>query len=458
MKIPFSSREQGKVILLCLFTMIAVGVVLVSYLSLGSSHSVMTARSQAWNIALPVAEAGLEEGLTQLNYTHGNNLTSNGWSKVSSGGNGNGNGKGNGNGNGNSGGNGSVGDYFKTRAISTDAYYEVYITENGKKPNVTAVGFARAPLTTNFISRTIVAGLQKTNVIFTKAMIARKHIRAGKTTLVDSFDSSSTKYSTSGKYDPAKRKATASVAATSNKKNAIKIDNSKFYGDASVLKNGNLEFKNKGTLGDAAWVDAGNIGGQSGKVIPGFTYDFPVVLEPWPAGTGTAPTAGAKYGGVDNQYLLDTGNYELSGSITLSKALIVKTNATATLYLRGDFKASDDIIISKGATLKIYMNGHKFEINDKDVKVNDADASQFQYYGMPSNKEIKMKKKGGVEFHGVVYAPNAKIKIEGGNDFIGSVVGKCIHMKHDGQFHFDEGIWGKDNDYDMYKVASWTEQ
>ncbi len=444
MKISFSSREQGKVILLCLFTMIAVGVVLVSYLSLGSSHSVMTARSQAWNIALPVAEAGLEEGLTQLNYTRGTELSSNGWSKVTGGGKGSKKGK--------------IGDYFMTRALSTDAYYEVYITEGGKKPNVTAIGYARAPLTTNFIERTIVAGLQKTNVIFTKAMIARKHIRAGKTSLVDSFDSGSSKYSTGGKYDPAKRKATASVAATSNKKNAIKIDNAKFYGDAAVLKDGNIEFKNKGTLGDVAWVDGGNIAAQSGKVASGFTYEFPVVVEPWPAGTGTAPTAGAKYADKENQYLLGTGNYELSGNITLTKPLIVKSNATATLYLRGDFKASEDIIIHKGATLKIYMNGHKFEINDRDVKVNDADASQFQYYGMPKNKDFKMKKKGDVEFHGAVYAPNAKIKIEGGNNFIGSVVGKCIHMKHDGQFHYDEGLRSKDNDFDIYKVASWTEQ
>jgi Tfp pilus assembly protein PilX len=440
MKISYSSREQGKVILICLFTMITVGVVLISYLGMGSSHAVMTARSQAWNIALPVAEAGLEEGLTQLNYTRGLDLTSNGWSKVTSGGK------------------GKIGDYFMTRALSEDAYYEVYITENGKKPNVTSIGYARAPLTTNFISRTIVAGLQKTNVIFTKAMIARKHIRAGKTSLVDSFDSTDSKYSTGGQYDPAKRKATASVAASSNKKNAIKIDNSKFYGDASVLKKGGIEFKNKGTLGDTTWVDGGNLGSQSGRVAEGFTYDFPVVQEPWPAGTGTAPIAGPKYGGEENQYLLDSGNYELSANIELKKPLIVKTNATATLYLRGDFKASEDIIIHKGATLKIYMNGHKFEINDRDVKVNDGDAVQFQYYGMPKNKEIKMKKKGGVEFHGVVYAPNAKIKIEGGNDFIGSVVGKCIHMKHDGKFHFDEGIWGKDNDYDMFKVASWTEQ
>lgn len=440
MKISFSSREQGKVILLCLFTMIAVGVVLASYLSLGSNHQVLSTRSQVWNIALPVAEAGLEEGITQLNWTLGLNLDTNGWTMIS----------------GKKGKNGN-GTYVKIRQLTADSYYKVSIYENNKRPTVTSIGYARAPLSTNYISRTLVADLTKTNVIFTKAMIARKHIRCGKGTVIDSFDSSDNNYSASGKYVASKRKATASVAATSNKKNAIKIDNTKVYGDATVTPKGNVEFKNSGALGDAAWVDGGNLAAQSGKIDQTFYYEFPAVKEPWTAGTGTAPTAGAKYRGVENQYLLDTGNYELSGSITLSKPLIVTTNATAILYLRGDFKASADIILSKGATLKIYMGGRKFTLDDRNVTVNDNNASQFQYYGLPSNKEIQMKKKGDNAFTGVIYAPNAKIKIEGGNDFMGSVIGKCVHLKHDGGFHFDEALWGADFDYDMFLLTAWKE-
>ena len=465
MKIFSRRSEQGNVLLLTLFTTVAVGLVLVTYLSMASNHQALTARSQAWNMALPVAEAGLEEGLTQLNWTLGKKLESNGWAKVTSGGNsggngnGNGNGKGNGNGNGNGngGGNSGVGTFYKTRTLSADAYYEVYIKENSKKPTVTAIGYARAPFSTNYISRTVVAEMTKTNVIFTKAMIARKHIRAGRSSLMDSFDSTDPLYSTGGKYDPAKRKATASIAATSPKKNAIKVDKTKVYGDVAVLPKGGVEYKNNGTMGDLAWVNGGSIGGQPGKTDTSLVYDFPEVKAPWPAGTGTVPTAGAKYGGVENQYLMDSGDYELSGSITLTKPLIVKTNADVTLYLRGDFKLREDIIIHKGGSLKIYMAGHKFSVEDRDIRVNDSSASQFQYYGLPSNKELNMKKKGGVAFHGIIYAPKAKIKIEGGSDVVGSVVGKCIHMKHDGQFHFDEGIWGKDTDYDMFKIAKWQE-
>ena len=154
MKISFSSREQGKVILLCLFTMIAVGVVLASYLSLGSNHQVLSTRSQVWNIALPVAEAGLEEGITQLNWTLGLGLDTNGWTMIS--------------GNKGKGGNGT---YTKTRQLTADSYYKVSIYENNKQPTVTSIGYARAPLSTNYISRIKIYAIRTTFQYFCKGPI-----------------------------------------------------------------------------------------------------------------------------------------------------------------------------------------------------------------------------------------------------------------------------------------------
>jgi hypothetical protein len=292
-------------------------------------------------------------------------------------------------------------------------------------------------------------------MIFTKAMVGRKHIRAGKGTLIDSFDSSDNKYSTSGKYVLAKHKDNADIASSSNKKNAIKVEKTKVYGTADTAPNGGVEFKGTGTVGDMAWVDGGKVGGQPGRVTSSFVFDYPVVQPPFGAGVGLPPIGG-KYGGVDAQYILTSGNWQL-GSVSLKKPLVVVTNATATLYVTGDFKAEEDIIISKGATLKLYMAGHKFEVKNRDVSINSGDATQFQYYGLPSNKEVKFTKKGDVTMAGVIYAPTARILIEGGNDYVGSVVGKCVHLKHDGAFHYDEALKPKASDLDLYWVTSWTE-
>ena len=134
--------------------------------------------------------------------------------------------------------------------------------------------------------------------------------------------------------------------------------------------------------------------------------------------------------------------------------MIVTGNAV--LYVTGDFKASEDIIINDGASLKLYMSGSKFEVTDKNVVMNGGDATQFQYYGLPSNKTIKLKKHDAT-FTGIIYAPSAKVMIEGGSDVIGSIVGKCVHLKHAGQMHFDEGINTRGTEADAYALRTWTE-
>lgn len=451
MNIRFHRKLGGNILLVCLFTTAALGVVLVGYLQLGQSNEKFTARSQAWNLALPVAEAGVEEALTQLNNTkiNGASLVSNGWSKNGGGGNssGKGNGKGNGNGNGNAA-------YIRSRTVSPESYYDVGIDVSGTKnkdATITSTGFVRAPNATNYISRTVTGTFSRTNFIFAKAIIAKKHIRIGKGSLVDSFDSTSSTYSTKGAYDATKRKAGGSVATVSEKKNGIKIEDTKVYGDASVADGGNVEFKGNGTLGDPTWVNAGNKGAQTGTISTGYQYDFAPIKAPWTS--GGVPPSGGKLGTTNYQYILGTGNWEL-GKVDLQAPMIVTGNAV--LYVTGDFKASENIVINSAANLTLYMAGSKFEITDKNITLNGGNATQFQYYGLPSNKTFKFKKHDAA-FTGIVYAPNAKVMIDGNSDVIGSIIGKCVHLKHAGEMHFDEGINSRGTEADVYALKTWSE-
>jgi hypothetical protein len=427
MRLHRSFADSGNTLLVCSFTLAAVGLVLVAYLKLGSTNQILAARSQTWNIALPVAEAGVEEALTHINWNRGANLGSLGWTA-------------------------SGGQYSRTRQLDASSYYTVQIQPVGTQFRITATGYQRWPLGTNYLSRTVEATAMRTNQVFLKALIAKKHINCGKGTLIDSFDSTNPKYSTLGKYDPAKRKDNAGVAATSSKKNAVKVDKTKIYGEASTAPKGKVECKNGGTVGDTAWINSGKTGIQPERFHDDFTYDFPVVQAPWTSG-GTPPSGGT-YKKVDYQYILTTGNWEL-GSTELKKPMIVTSNSQAVLYVKGDFKAKEDIVIESGAKLILYMAGKKFQVDGKDVTVNDGQAAQFQYYGLPSNKEIKIKKNG--DFVGVVYAPHARTLIEGSGDAVGSFVGKCVHFKHDGQLHFDEGLNTTGTEMDMYALATWKE-
>src|SRR5215469_9814315 len=104
MKIKLSPANQGSVLVLSLLVGVVLLITLTSYLALVSDENRAVGRTQAWNAAMPVAEAGVEEALTQLQYAGGvANLSSNGWTL------------------------GSDGMYHKSRTLNSSSYFGVAI-------------------------------------------------------------------------------------------------------------------------------------------------------------------------------------------------------------------------------------------------------------------------------------------------------------------------------------------
>src|SRR5882672_1878400 len=86
MKIQFSKqdREQGSILMITFFVATAIVIALASYLLLVRGQYVSVVRSQSWNSALAMAEAGAEEAMAQLNpgataQTISVNRSANGW-------------------------------------------------------------------------------------------------------------------------------------------------------------------------------------------------------------------------------------------------------------------------------------------------------------------------------------------------------------------------------------------
>src|SRR5439155_10088116 len=59
--------ERGSVLMITLFIAVILGITLGSYLLMIRAQSISLVRSEAWNAALVMAEAGVEEALAQLN-------------------------------------------------------------------------------------------------------------------------------------------------------------------------------------------------------------------------------------------------------------------------------------------------------------------------------------------------------------------------------------------------------
>src|SRR5262245_32134627 len=78
--------ELGGVLLVALLICLLLGTAIGSYLTLVQNQSLSVARAEAWNSALVVAEAGVEEAMAHLNSgVNTNNLAVNSWTKVGNG-------------------------------------------------------------------------------------------------------------------------------------------------------------------------------------------------------------------------------------------------------------------------------------------------------------------------------------------------------------------------------------
>src|SRR5689334_22800770 len=177
---PGGAGEAGGAIVLTLVISGLMALTLAAYLSWANTQNTMAARSQCWNSALPVAEAGLEEALTQLHDTGVSNLSANGWAVVTN------------------------GWYYKKNSVDSRGYYEVNI-RNTQPPVIVSTGYILAPLSsTNYVKRrvrvTTSGGSPIPAAVVTKGAISL----SGNNVTIDSFNSADPLASTNGKWDPLK--------------------------------------------------------------------------------------------------------------------------------------------------------------------------------------------------------------------------------------------------------------
>src|SRR5262249_4673187 len=150
-----------------------------------SNQNQLVVRSQVWNAALPVAEAGAEEALTHC-YNDFGNLAANGWSLSGS-------------------------QYIKTNAVSdggqsgvatlrrNNGYYGVSISTT-RPFVVTSTGSYPMPGRDVFVSRTIQITASNQGV-FSAAIVVKDVIDMnGNDVLTDSYDSTDPTKSTLGMY------------------------------------------------------------------------------------------------------------------------------------------------------------------------------------------------------------------------------------------------------------------
>jgi hypothetical protein len=418
--------EDASVLMIALILGGILGVALASYLFLVRGHYASVNRSQSWNAALALAEAGTEEALAGLNPGAGSPppaLSGHGWEL-------------------------KQGTYRlpqESRRLTNGCSYGVVITNEpgrGVSTNyvIYSTGYAAVPGSSTPVSRSLRVAI--TNVpLFTAAVAVKSNLTMvaahDRSVFADSFDSQDARHSDRGFYpsDPGKTATNGDVACLSG---ALMIGTDAIHGDL--------------LLGPLTRVGPNEV---AGKVSRDLNVDFPDVQPPF---STAVPPIGGKANGKDYTYLLSDGNYMVNSG-TLKGTILV--TGVAVLYVTEgamvNFALSDSITITANASLKLYVASPSVTLPNV---INGGLANQFEYFGLPSNIRMTQQIEGA--FVGSIYAPHAELTINvGGAGGRGNFIGACtvgsLTIKNPCSFHFDENLVRAGSPARGYVVSSWRE-
>ncbi len=466
-----STRLQGSAILVAVVLTALVTFLLFAYLTLVKTQNYSTARSQAWNNAIPVIEAGLEDALAHLD-KNGTNATleSNGWGK-----------------NGNR--------FYAWRHAGGELYL-VTISNwmpgwQATDPIIECRAFVESPMLFGSPALDIpkllsaakpsyfLAQMQPpTTTIPRNVLIRGVRIRAeraykvpgagssdgqfdiaGNNVTSDSFDSSDPAYNTNGHYDPAKRKAGGDIATNSGLTNSLNVGNADVWGKVATGPGGTVDIGPNGSVGDLQWHLDYKKGIESGYVNDDMNMDFPPVE--LPTGLMLMSPAPMMYNNTQYTYGLGSGAYQMS-SLTLggsSEKMVVTGNAILIVNQMVSISGSAFIQIAPGASLTMYVRGPSADIGGNGIMNESGFATNFTFYGLPSLTTVGLG--GNSAFVGALYAPQANLEFKGGGntslvDFTGGFVAKTVKLTGGIAFHYDEALrkYGPPNGF---VVKSWNE-
>jgi hypothetical protein len=405
-------HQQGSVLMVTLFILTLMGFFLYAYLYTASTQRNLMARSQGWNTALGLAEAGIEEALGQLNPGAPVPIVDRSVNGLGA----------------------ANGGFYgpMSRSLTNGTYSVVFSAD--PFPVLYATGYVAVPSIPANLARVI--RVTTTNAPLFSAVLAAKYNinMGGNGMFTDSFNSLIPTESDNGRYPigftPPRTSTNGDVASFGG---LVNVANSSI--------NGQL------LLGPTATDSISSNGQVTGGVTNDFNFEFEDVVMPttnWLPPISTNMTIGTN----SYQYVFGPGAAYPNGSgyyvVSGGSGSIYVSNVIVTLKITGN--ASPSWVVVEGAStnagsLTIYMDGPSFSINGGS-SVDGGLASNLSYYGTTNNTSITFG--GNASFTGTIYAPEADFKENGGGssiyNFVGAAVLRSAQITGHFNFHFDEAL------------------
>jgi hypothetical protein len=418
-------KDNASVLVPALLTITLLLIGLGAYLTLVSSQMRSASRSESWNMAITVAEAGVEEAHAHLNQNGLTNFISNGWQRTGS------------------------NAVTKMRRLGSN-YFSVILFSNSI-PNTARIlseGAVRVPGTSgsNYVRRTVEVTVKNPGILKNALTLLNTVGGNGGTAIIDSFSS------TNGPYSLSTRRDHGDILCLGGTPGSVDVGNTAVYGKIYTVPGGTVTIQN-GSVGDTNWISSTN------GIEPGWWANnlkpFPVPNAPVAAFTGSVPDRGT-YQGTNYTYILGTGNYHLL-SLNLSGQGNMVVIGDAQLNISNNLKIEGNgcILVMSNASLKIFMDGQSATIAGNGVVNNNGLASKYLYYGSTNNTDINLAGNGNI--YGVYFAPQADIKINGNGAINGAFVAHSVNNIGGASIHYDEELKKLDVGNYEWAIETWNE-
>ena len=417
-RIEVLNRQAGSILMMTLFSAMLIGVVLAGYLTLVQHQEVAVTRSQGWNAALTLAEAGVEEALAQMN---SGDLSANGWGPPS-----------------------GANFNLQSRALAGGRYDVRYDTNTSSSPTIVSIGYVNLPSSSATLSRQVKVSTKAVPLI--NVAVAAKYgitVNDASGITADSFNSAESAHSDNGRYplgQATKLLANGDVASVNGPVNL-----------------GSPTIKGDLYMGPVAAGGSGVTASQvSGKIYTDFNADYPDMTAPagalwWTPAMTTNGIHEFNNGGTytvnDSKDITVRFGSGLNGIKVTLYVMATATNFHPTIEIENSGP--------KSSSLTIYQVAGTASLS---VRVDSQRAEDFVYYGLPGVTSVTYDKPGA-DFFGVIYAPSANLMLNSGwsgKHFVGACVARSITMNAHYNFHYDENLL-KTGPMRGYVAKSWEE-
>lgn len=407
MKITFAPKPCASALIITLIFVMTIAGILGTYLVMVLNSDKLVVRSQYWNSALAIAEAGIEEGLTAVNSGISNSLSSG-----------------------------------VTRNLNGGTYTVWYNVASGTNlvANITSIGTVTVPITGDKISRTVVVKASQ-SALFLMGLVAIYNIDFnGNSVASDSWNSYNPFQSTNGLYN--------GYVGTNG-------DVASVYGIVNIGKHticGNL------FLGPDATYTSG-AGQVTGTIYTDANLNFKDAALPTnnangnPISWNSAPTSN------NTHTITNSGYYTISDSYPV----VVNPGLNVTLDVQTPSWAPNALNIggstTNSANVALYLESGSITLGgNSSGGASGNRPGNLIVYGLPAVTSITLS--GKSSFIGAIYAPEATLTLNGGGNgynIMGAVVGKSVTLNGHYDFHYDTAL-ATNSINRGFVVASWQEQ